>query len=313
LIRRAIIYLFIFFTGIYAVREFVYVGVRKNKTGLFDKFNTMFLKANAYDVVFLGSSRAETHFNPGIFDSITGSFSYNLGVTGATPRISYAVLKAYCSKSKLPKHVIFDIDFHFLKYGIDTIRHFSRYFPYLSNDVLLKQFSGIDNRFTSFKYNPIHSLPYSNIRMLGASLHGWLGKAGKYDSLYYKGYVSDVFYELPKMKNHDPFYGFIHPRERQYIDSIIQFSEENNINLVLVTSPMFKGIEHELLNKKALVFQLKNIAKINKLEYWDMSKSAYSGNEKFFLDNYHMSAAGARLFSMGFAFNFQQYFSSKTK
>jgi hypothetical protein len=74
---------------------------------------------------------------------------------------------------------------------------------------------------------------------------------------------------------------------------------------------MFKRVEDEMLNKKVVVSQLKNIAKINKLEYWDMSRSAYSANEKYFLDNYHMSAAGARLFTMGFGYNFQQYFSTK--
>ncbi|MBK7667246.1 MAG: hypothetical protein IPJ32_07770 [Sphingobacteriaceae bacterium] len=311
MIKKVSLYLIIFVIGIFAVREFVYTGIRKNKQGIFEKFNTMFLKQNAYDVLFLGSSRAETHFNPRIFDSVTGHFSYNLGVTGATPRIAFAVLKAYCSKSKAPKYLIFDLDFHFLKHGVDTIRYFPRYFAYLGNEVLANEFSKIDNRFNSFKYNPLYSLPYSNIRSLGASLHGWLNKTGKYDTIYYKGYVSDVFQDLPKTRKQSSFYGFIHPVERQYIDSIIQFSKQNNINLVMVSSPMYKGAEEEMLNKKTVVSQLKNIAKINKLEYWDMSKEAYSNKQEFFLDSYHMTASGARLFTLGFAYNFQQYFDKK--
>lgn len=301
----------VFITGLFVVRELIYMGVRMNKQGVYEKYNTMFLKENAYDVVFLGSSRAETHFNPHIFDSITGAFSYNLGVTGATPRIAFAVLKAYCFKSKKPKYIVFDLDFHFLKHGIDTIRHFPRYFPFLANDVLLQEFNNIDDRFISFKYNPFHSMPYSNVRMLGASLHGWLNKQGKYDTTYYKGYAGVIFDEFPHKKVHHPFYGFIHVRERAYIDSIIHFSQRNKINLILVSSPMYKGAEDEMLNKKAVVTQLKNIALINKLEYWDMSKSAYSNKEEYFTDNFHMSAPGARLFTLGFAFNFQQYFDKK--
>jgi len=311
LIKKVSIYLIFFVLGIFAVREFVYIGVRKNKQGVFEKYNTMFLKENAYDVLFLGSSRAETHFNPYIFDSITGHFSYNLGVTGATPRIAYAVLKAYCSKSKLPKHLVFDLDFHFLKHGVDTIRHFPRYFPYLANTVLLQQFNKIDNRFVSFKYNPLYSLPYSNIRMLGSALHGWFGKTGKYDTTYYKGYASVLFNDFPHKKIHKPFYGFIHSIERGYIDSIIIFSKQNNINLVLVSSPMYNGAETEMLNKKEVVDQLKSIAKINNLEYWDMSKEAYCNKSDYFTDNFHMTASGARLFTLGFAYNFQQYFDKK--
>lgn len=79
----------------------------------------------------------------------------------------------------------------------------------------------------------------------------------------------------------------------------------------MLTSPMFNGIENEMLNKRTVISQLKNIAHINKLEYWDMSKSAYCGKEEYFSDNFHMNAKGARLFTLGFAYNFQQYFDKK--
>jgi hypothetical protein len=278
---------------------------------MYEKYNTMFLKQNAFDVLFMGSSRAEMHFNTKIFDSVTGHFSYNIGVTGATPRIAYAVLKAYCYKSKLPKYLIFDLDFHFLKYDVDTIRHFPRYFPYLGNKVLLSEFNKIDPRFASFRYNPVHSFPYANIRMLAASLHGWLERPAKYDSAYYKGYAGFALEEFSLKKEAKPFYSYIHPRERQYIDSIILFSKVNGINLVLLTSPMYQGAEDQMLNKNQVTSQLNNIARINGFEYWDMSKAAYSGREDYFYDNFHMNPMGARLFTLGFAFNFSQYFDKK--
>jgi hypothetical protein len=309
LIKRVIIYTIVFVVGLFLVRELIYIGIRKNRKGVFEKYNTMFLKHNVYDVLFMGSSRAEMHFDPRIFDSVTGHFSYNIGVTGGTPRIAYSVLKAYCSKSKMPKHLIFDLDIHFLKYGVDTIRNFPRYFPFLKNEVLLKQFNTIDKRFRSFRYNPLHSLPYSGKKMVSASLHGWLNNPGKYDTVYHKGYSAYVFEQFPKV--HRPFYGYIHPVERAYIDSIIVFSRENGIRLILLTSPMYKGAVDEMLNKKAVVSQLKNIAMMNQLEYWDMSKAAYSNKADYFADNYHMTNKGARLFTLGFAFNFQQYFDKK--
>jgi hypothetical protein len=278
---------------------------------MYEKYNTMFLKKNAFDVLFMGSSRAEMHFNTRIFDSVTGHFSYNIGVTGASPRIAFAVLKAYCYNSKPPKHLIFDLDIHFLKYAVDTIRHFPRYFSYLGNKVLLSEFNKIDSRFTSFRYNPLHSLPYANIRMLAASLHGWIGQPAKYDSAYYKGYAGFELEEFNLKKEAKPFYGFIHPRERQFIDSIIRFSKANGIDLVLLTSPMYKGAEDQMLNKKQVTTQLFNIAMINGIEYWDMSKAAYSSREDYFYDNFHMNPQGARLFTLGFAFNFKQYFDKK--
>lgn len=308
MIRKAIAYLLLLIILLFAVRELLYTGIKKNKHGIFEKYNTIFLKENNFNVLFLGSSRTETHFNTKIFDSITGLNSFNLGVTGATPRIAFGVLKAYCSKSKYPEFLIFDCDYHFLRYGVDTIRHFPRYFPYLENEVLLNQFNAIDSRFMKFKYNPFYSLPFANIRMMAASLHGWLNIEGKYDTTYYKGFTNVVFTDTLKDELNRSFSGYIHPVERNYLDSLILFANQKNIRLLMVTSPMYIAVCQEMLNQKALINQLNNIAKINHIKYVDLSQPGFNIRKKYFTDYYHMTGEGARVFTTEFAMNFQQYF-----
>lgn len=307
MIKKASLYLICVIVILYTVRELLYIGIRKNQNGVYEKYKTVFLKENSYNVLFLGSSRTEMHFNTRIFDSITGMNSYNIGVTGATPRIAYSVLKAYCSKSKNPEYLIFDLDYHFLKYGIDTIRNFPRYFPFLQNDVLLQSFSSIDSRFNMFKYNAIYSLPFSNVRMLAASLHGWLGSVTKEDSSYYKGFTLVNYRDTIKQENVKPFYAFIHPMERLYIDSIIQYANTNSIKLLLLTSPMYCEVSTRVINKQQIISQLKNIARINHLRYSDFSLRPYSKRKGYFSDFYHMNGQGASLFTGEFALFFQQY------
>ena len=296
---------------VYALRELIYAGIRKNKSGIYEKYTTVFLEENNFDVLFLGSSRAETHFNPKIFDSITGKNSYNLGATGSTPRISFGILKAYCYKSKKPEYIVFDIDWHYLRKRTDTVKHFSRYFPYLGNEVLLEQFSKIDHRFPAFKYNALYSLPYSKWRLLAASMNGWLGKIGKYDSLYYKGYLKVVFADSLKSIPIHKTFSFINKTERMYLDSIIQFAKTKNIKLLLVTSPMFAGGKVENLNKINVICQLQNIAKINGLHHEDFSFSSFSNQRSYFADYYHMTSKGADAFSRQFALYFSQYSDKK--
>jgi len=310
-IKKLILYLAVFIISLYAVREFIYTGTRKNSSGVFEKYNTIFLKKNLYDVLFLGSSRAETHFDPSVFDSLTGFNSYNLGVTGGTPRIAYSVLRAYCSASALPKYIIFDVDLHFLKYGVDTIRNFPNYFPFLNNDELLRRFSSIDKRFASFHYNPVHSLPYSGIGLLGASLHGWLGKTGKYDSLYYKGFMKNVFNKPMQVREVTKSYSYINPLERRYMDSIIIFSRKNGIELFLVTSPIYKGGSEHLANKEQVISQMKNIALINHLNYADFTETDFSHLAELFADPYHLTGKGAALFNRRFPLLFKQYSAQK--
>lgn len=288
------------------------MGIIKNKQGLFEKYTTMFLKANNYNVLFLGSSRTETHFNTRIFDSLTGLNSFNLGVTGASPRIAFGILKAYTSKSAMPEFLIYDLDFHFLKYGIDTIRHFPRYFPFLENKELFNQFNQMDSRFTQFKYNAVYSLPFSNMRLLAASLHGWLNITGKYDTTYYKGFTNVCFTDTLTSELNRPFYGYIHTVERNYIDSIIGFSKKNNIKLMLLTSPMYAAVAKEMINKSQVIKQLHDIASFNNLDYSDCSVRSYSIKKRYFTDYYHMTGEGAAIFTREFAVNFQQYFKKNT-
>jgi hypothetical protein len=311
LIRKVLVYVSLVVLALNGVRDLIYMGVLKNKNGVFEKYNTMFLKENNYNVLFLGSSRAEMHFDPNIFDSLTGKNSYNLGVTGATPRIAYKVLKAYCSKSKMPEYLVFDTDPHFLKYGVDTIRHFPRYFPFLDNDVLLKEFAQIDDRFLQFKYNPFYSLPYSNIGMISVALHGWLGIPGKYDTCYYKGFAGTVLDQELEEYPDKKFYSYFHLKERAYLDSIIYFSKAHNIRLILTTSPMYSGSRAEFCNKTQILSQFRNIAIINSLEYHDFSDFSLSNDPKTFVDYYHMNASGAKVFTGQFSAFFSQYFDKK--
>ncbi|MBC7695930.1 MAG: hypothetical protein H7141_10855 [Burkholderiales bacterium] len=282
------------------------MGIRKNQSGIYNKYNELFLKqGNTYDVLFLGSSRAEMHYNPKVFDSITGLSSYNLGISGASPKISLALLKTYCTQHQKPKFIIFNIDYFSLQNDTDRINDFPRYFPYLNNKNLRMELQKMDNRFNSFYYNPLHSLPYTQVEYLSASLHGWFDIPGKYDTLMYKGFQTSITSKFNNSDSLQPKYSFISNKNRKYIDSLILFTKENNIRLTFVTSPVYGGGEKNVLNKTALVTQLKNIASIHHISYLDYTDSLDYRNPMFYADFLHLNHEGAGVFSksISLAFN----------
>ncbi|MES2566305.1 MAG: hypothetical protein V4565_05530 [Bacteroidota bacterium] len=312
MIRKVITYSLLFTSILYIYREFLYVGVRKNKLGIFNKYNELFLEKNKnYNALFLGSSRAEMHFHPKIFDTITGLNSFNLGISGASPRISYSMLKTYCSRHQTPKYIVLNIDYFSLKSDLDMLNDFPRYFPYLSNKFLKRELYNMDNRFNSFYYNPIHSLPYTQFEFLSASLHGWLNIYGRYDTLMYKGFQTTESNEVSHIEQPVPKYSFISIKNRKYIDSIILFAKEKNINLVLITAPVFgRGLKN-VTNKSILTRQLDHIAFINHIKYIDYSDSLKFDNPLFFADNEHLNLKGASEFSKSFSFTFNTIFPRK--
>src|ERR1700741_1222840 len=96
----------------YALQWFVTEGLRQNRKGIYRKYTTTFLEKNSYNTIMLGSSRMFMHLDNRLFDSLCHTRSYNIGLPGATMRMSFACLKAYCENSNIPETVFLELDYH---------------------------------------------------------------------------------------------------------------------------------------------------------------------------------------------------------
>ncbi|MCU0361287.1 MAG: hypothetical protein MUF75_11330, partial [Bacteroidia bacterium] len=160
--------------------------------GFYGKLNTVFLKHNAYTTLFLGSSRAEMHYDIPCIDRVTSWKSYNAGLAGASPMMAFTVLKLYLNKSACPKRVFYEVDLHGLKEKHSEIFEFNNYFPLLSDPLIRKEFSKIDARMPHFYLNPFYSLPYTGLKNISTGLHAWLGLPTQSDALYHNGFMPSL-------------------------------------------------------------------------------------------------------------------------
>jgi len=305
LIKKILLYALLAVTLGYGLQWLIAEGLRKNKKGVYEKYNRLFLEKNAYNALILGSSRAEMHVDVSLLDSLTGLNTFNAGVSGATTRMAYTVLKSYLVSSEMPKVIFFECDFHISHLKTDTIFNFSRYFPYLSNPVLYDGFKKIDPRFCQFKYNPFYSLPYSGINAISPALHGWLGKSGNYDDFYKNGFFKNTVIDTYDHFNTKTYYGYINKETQQYLDSIMLFCKTNACKLIFTMSPAYKNAQKEVLNKDRIIEHYKNIAFINHIPILDYSgDTAIIGHKEYFEDNYHMLYRGARIYTQKIASDF---------
>jgi hypothetical protein len=282
----------------YSLQWFIYKGLQLNKQGVYNKYSTIFLKKNNYNTLILGSSRAEMHMDACLFDSLTGLNTFNAGVSGASTRIAFIVLKSYLLHSEKPKNIFLELDFHSCHKKTDKVFNFQRYFCYLSNPVLYSEFRKIDSRFTQFKYNPFYSLPFSGINSLSPALHGWLEKSATYDFVYEKGFFKNTVLDNYDHFDAKQFTGFIHPETRQYLDSFMLFANKNRCRLVFTISPLYKNAETKMLNRIQIINEFQNIAKTNHVDFINLSSdTTVSNHPYFFEDNYHMLYLGARIYT----------------
>lgn len=278
-----------------------YHWLLKQTSGYYAKYKTAFLEKNNFNVIFLGSSRVEMHYNTHLFDSLTHQNSFNLSLAGASPQIAFAALKAYLEKSKNPDYLFYEIDYHSIKYRSTEIKEFNNYFPFLRNHTLRKEFNKVDNRMNHFFYNPYFSFPYTGLKNLSTSFHSLLNIPNRTDTLYYKGYLKEVLRPHLQYIHSIPQYSYFNPADRNYLDSIILLCKKNKTQLFLISSPIFAGGKLDVKNKEQVVSSLKNIASIHKIQYTDFSSLPFCNNRNLFVDHFHMNAIGANYFTENIA------------
>ncbi len=301
MIRKALTYLILVTLALYGLRFLHWRGLLIQKQGYYAKYRTAFLEKNNFDVLFLGSSRVAMHYNTALFDSLTGCNSFNLSLSGATPRVSLAALKAYLQNSAAPKYILLETDLHNVNFDSD-IMEFNNYFPFLTNTNLLEEFSRIDPRMKHFYYNAFYSWPYTGYKNISTSLHSWLGIKGKIDDRFYKGYVKNDYENGSCLHIAKPYKGGFTAMNAKYLEEIIAFCRQKNIKLILVTSPIFAGGKVDLLNKEQIVTVVDDYAHKNRLHHWNLSSTPYCDQRDLFIDHFHMNYKGARLFTSKLAY-----------
>ncbi|MCH7535877.1 MAG: hypothetical protein IH948_09090, partial [Bacteroidetes bacterium] len=276
------------------VREVIFHGIRSNKVGEYDKLNTLFVENNHFNTLFIGSSRAESHYNSEVFDSITGLTSFNIGLEGASAPMIRGALEAYLEHSEPPEHVVMNIDFH--NFVSDTIRRYPRFFPYLSlNKAFYNTLKSLDPNFVWYKWNPIYGLAHINDNYLYAAYRGFSGYTTAFDESFTKGFtplpLTDG--EPVEKKTYEEINAA--PPEEVYkaIKDIMEICKLNNINLSFVVSPTYIKMTESVLDRNTYFDKINSLAKENGFTFKTYLDNDICNNEKLFCDPNHLNYLGS--------------------
>jgi hypothetical protein len=296
LIKRGVLYFVIITVILFVLRSVHYKGLLRTQ-GYYSKYREAFLESKYAEVLFLGSSRVEMHYDTRAFDSVTGLSSFNLGLPGATVHEAFAAYRGYLACHQPPEYLIYEIDYHAMMERSSGIMEFSNFFPFLSNKTLRRELNKIDERINWFYYVPYYSWPYTGLKNISTSLHGWLNIPGKTDHLYHKGFYREIsrdqlVYRPTLRKN-----VYMNVSERSYLDSLIILCEKNKTTLTFITSPYFACAGLDVANRARITRQVKDIAISHALNYYDLSCLPFCNRRDFFVDHYHMNYRGTKAFT----------------
>ncbi|WP_026706187.1 hypothetical protein [Flavobacterium soli] len=237
-------------------------------------------EAKKYDVIFLGSSRANNHFVPNIFIE-RGFKAYNYGMSGSRLEESALLLELLLEKGTKIKNLVVEVDLNINSNGYsegtrilfypflrksNTIRSYYKnipefdqlyYFPfykYIKNDAKI----GARELFFTATQKPSH-----NMELFGFSPLEKTGKKMQYDLSRY------------------------HPKRNKGYEKIKELCKIYNVNIIAVTTPMCENTK----NIKYFDDVVKLYPEIYNLEDVITDESCFSSCG-------HMNEKGAKKFTL---------------
>ncbi|OXA71488.1 hypothetical protein B0A67_11865 [Flavobacterium aquidurense] len=258
---------------------YTYVFLQSKNRG---KIETVFnSKAKKFDVVILGSSRANNHFVSKMFED-KGLKTFNYGMSGGHLFEASLMLKLMIEKKYEIKNVILEADLN-LSNDKESDGVASKFLPYIhSSKVIEKHFSAQDN------FNELYYLPFYRYIKYDSKI-GFrevykIIKGESTNALDNLGYYPLVKQKKGNMKNNivnlNPL-----PKNKYY-EEIKNICKANNINFIAVMTPMCENVKG--------------------MNYFDKVKKAYPEihnfenvvqEDKYFSSCGHMNDAGAKIFT----------------
>ena len=238
-------------------------------------------KAQKYDVIVLGSSRANNHFVSQMFENVELK-TFNYGMSGGHLFESSLLLKLMIERKYKIKNIILEADLN-LSNDQESDGVSAKFLPYIHNSNVIKEhFSGQKN------FNELYYIPfYRYIKYdgkIGFRETYKIIKQDKTNALDNLGY-----YPLAKHKNGNMKNNIVNLNplpHNKYYEEIKNICVANNINLITVMTPMCE-----------------NVVGMN---YFDKVKKAYPEihnyenvvvDNKYFSSCGHMTDAGAKIFT----------------
>ncbi len=207
------------------------------------------LETTTYDDLFLGTSHGFSAVDPLVVDSITGRKSTNLCIWGEYPRDSYYLLKEACREHK-PERVVYELDpTYWINKDIDTY-YYTQLFNYMpwsqvKAEYFLAKITSADFRavlFPWFNYQLQWQPNLANLELKQTDNYKNYG-LDTFD-LSYQTLKEEGFLFFKDTKRTKSQYVSLWDEKKmlvnsyRYFDKMVTFCRENDIELVVFTTPV---------------------------------------------------------------------------
>jgi hypothetical protein len=233
-----------------------------------------------YDVMIMGTSRANNHFVTNLFEK-KGLKSFNYGISGSHLFETSLLLKVMIANKFQIKNLILEADLSICNEKRDEGTT-ARFMPYIHTNSIIKEHYKNESDFKKLFYLPFYRYIKFDAKIGFREVYEVLSKKPT-NTLQNKGYYPLISDKKGSMKNDISTLKVI---RNKYYEEIKKICKQNNINLIVVMTPMCK-------NTKGL-------------DYFDKVKKQYPEinnfenivtNDRYFASCGHLNNEGAIIYT----------------
>ena len=203
--------------------------------------NVMHSFGKKYDVVIMGTSRANNHFVTDLFEK-KGLKSFNYGISGSHLFETSLLLKVMIANKFQIKNLILEADLSICNEKRDE-GITARFMPYIHTNSIIKEHYKKESDFKQLYYVPFYRYIKFDAKIGFREVYEVVAKKPT-NTLYNKGYYPLISDKKGSMKNDISKLKVI---RNKYYEAIKKMCKQNNINLIVVMTPMCqntKGLDY---------------------------------------------------------------------
>ena len=260
--------------------DFIYTSVFAQSKTRNKVENVFHSKPQNYDVIILGTSRANNHFVSELFEK-EGLKTFNYGMSGAHLFETSLLLKLMVARGWEIKNVIVETDLNLSNEKRDD-GTFGRFMPFMHQSKTITHHFKNEPDFAELYYVPFYRYIQFDAKVGFRACYKTLLNEPT-NTLANNGYYPLGYNPKANMKNNIEK---LKPLRNRYFEEIKHICKENNIHLIAVTTPMcsnVKGMDY-FKKVKALYPEIKEYEHV-------------VDGDQYFSSCGHLNDKGARLYT----------------
>lgn len=249
------------------------------------KYRYLFNNCNE-QLVMLGTSRCEAHYNPLVIADSLQMSVYNGGVDASDNIYSHYAALCLLLQHHKPKYILLDLMPSDVSVTDDSFNTLSYLAPYIESEEHVDSLFKLSG--TLWRYQLSHLYRYNS-----KALSDIGGLFLDYDQSNIKGFIAKEHpHKYPDFYTPDNDNFVLDTCKIHYIDKFHRMCKENGIQLILAISPIL------CQNPLPECLYIKKWAEAHDINIIDYHCSEQISHEKtYFYDNYHLNNTGAQIYS----------------